>query len=386
MTVPTGLGAGAQPAGPPWVRTPSACYAEAMKRLLLAAVLLLLLVPAAWLLAEWRFEAAVQDWAAARRAEGWAVRSGPAAWAGFPFRAALVLPDVALSSPGPAAAARGARPPVAPAAAGPAPGGLDWAVPRLELGLSPLHPLTLALRPLGAQRLRLAPLPPLAVEAEDARIAVPLRPAPGSPAADPAIVATATALRLAALDGGTASAASLSLLLVLHPGAPRDAAAATVQLDATDVALPALPAALRTLSLAGAVEGPLAARPTPAATAAAWRDGGGRVVLQRFAAQWGDLAATGSATLTLDGALQPAATATVRLAGYDAALDALAASGTIGPGTARVARAVLGLMAQPDAGGAHGVELPVTWRSGVVSAGQIPLLRTPPVAWSLGAE
>ena len=374
-----------------------------MKRLLAALLVLpVLLVPAAWALAEWRFEAAVSGWAAARRAEGWTVRAGPAAWAGFPLRAALVLPDLALSSPAPGAPP-GAAPP------GPLPAGLDWAVPRLEISLSPLHPLTLVLRPSGPQRLRLAPLPPLDVDAADARIAVPLAapssakpPAtPTTPAAtppatdtatdtatdgDPPITATAAALRLAAPDGPVASAASLSLSLALHPGAGRDAAAATLRLDAADVALPALPVPLRTLSLAGAVDGPLAARATQAATAAAWRDGGGRVVLQRLAARWGDLAATGSATLALDGALQPSATATLRLSGYDAALDALAASGTIGPGTATIARAVLGLMAQTDAGGARSVELPLTWRAGVVSAGQIPLLRTPAVTWSLGPD
>ena len=364
---------------------PCSSYAAGMKRLLLAAVLLVLLVPAAWLLAEWRFEAAVQDWAAARRTEGWTVRSGPAAWTGFPFRAALVLPDVALSSPGPAATTRGAHPALAPAA-GPVPGGLDWAVPRLELVVSPLHPLTLGLRPAGAERLRVAMLPPLAVEAEDARVTVPLRTDPGATGGVPAITATVAALRLAGPGGGAASTGALSLFLALHPGAGRDAAAVTVQFAAADVALPALPLPLRTLSLAGALEGPLDPRPTAAATAAAWRDGGGRLLVQRFAAQWGDLAADGSTTLTLDGALQPAASATVRLSGYDAALDALAAAGTIGPGTATVARAVLGLMAQPGGEGGRSVELPVTWRAGVVSAGQIPLLRTPAVAWGLEAD
>ena len=131
------------------------------------------------------------------------------------------------------------------------------------------------------------------------------------------------------------------------------------------------------------MEGPLAPRATPAATAAAWRDRGGRIVVQHVETRWGDLAASGTATLTLDGALQPFATATLRLSGYDAALDALAASGTIGTGTARVAHAVLGLMAQPGTDGTYTVTLPVTWRDGTVAAGQIPLLRTPPVAWSL---
>ncbi len=337
-----------------------------MRRLLLLALLLVLLVPAAWLAAEWRLQAGVRDWAAAREREGWTVRAGPAAWAGFPFEAALVLPDVALSSP-PNAAAPGAAA---------APGWLEWSLPRLELRVSPLHPATLLLLPRGPQRLRLAPLPAVALDATDARIAVPLRDA------TPGTEATAAALRIALPGGASAATGALSLSLALHPGAGRDAAAATVRLDAAEVALPGLPATLRTLSLAGAVEGPLALRPTPAATAAAWRDGGGRVVVQRLETRWGDLAASGTATLTLDGALQPFATATLRLSGYDAALDALAKAGTIGTGTARVAHAVLGLMAQPDAS----VSLPVTWRDGTIAAGQIPLLRTPPATWSLGQE
>ncbi|MGI4978557.1 MAG: DUF2125 domain-containing protein [Janthinobacterium lividum] len=333
-----------------------------MRRLVpLLALLPVLLVPAAWLAAEWRLQAGVRDWAAAREREGWTVRAGPAAWAGFPFEAALVLPNVALSSP----------------PDGTAPGWLEWSVARLELRVAPLHPATLLLLPRGPQRLRLAPLPAVAVDATDARIAVPLRNA--SPGTEAAV--TAAALRLALPGGASAATDALSLSLALHPGAGRDAAAASVRLDAAEVALPGLPATLRTLSLAGAVEGPLALRPTPAATAAAWRDGGGRVVVQRLETRWGDLAATGTATLALDGALQPSATATLRLSGYDAALDALAKSGTIGAGTARVAHAVLGLMAQPDAS----VALPVTWRDGTVAAGQIPLLRTPPATWSLGA-
>ncbi len=357
-----------------------------MKRLLLAALVPVLLVPAAWLVAEWRLQEAARDWSAAREREGWTVRSGPAAWAGFPFEAALVVPALALSSPPespPGTPADGRTAPARPPAAGPAPGWLDWTVPRLELRLSPLHPLTLLLLPHGPQRLRLALLPALAVEVEDARIALPLRLVPG-PAPDAAI--TAAALRFGLPGGPQAATGALSLSLSLHPGAGRDDAAATVRLDAADVTLPGLPAPLRTLSLAGAVEGPLAPRPTPAATAAAWRDGGGRVLVQHLEARWGDLAATGTATLTLDAALQPAAAATLRLAGYDTALDALAASGAIGPGTARVAHAVLGLMAQPDADGTRTVELPVTLRDGVVAAGQIPLLRTPAVAWDLEAD
>ncbi len=340
-----------------------------MKRLLLAALLPVLLVPAAWLAAEWRLQQAAQDWAAARGREGWSVRSGSVAWAGFPLEAALVLPDLALSSP--------PDPAAPPDGAGPSPGWLDWTVPRLELRVSPLHPLTLLLLPHGPQRLRLARLPALAAEAQDARIALPLRPAPGD-----AAEATATALRLGPPGGPQAAAGALLLSLALHPGAARDAAAATVRLDAADVSLPGLPAPLRSLSLAGAVEGPLSPRPTPAATAAAWRDGGGRIVLQRLDANWGSVSASGTATLTLDAALQPAATATLRLSGYDAALDSLAAAGTIGSGTARVAHAVLGLMAQPDGG----VSLPVAWRDGVVAAGQIPLLRTPAVQWDLAGK
>ena len=346
----------------PFLLPSAPCYAAAMRRLLLLALLPVLLVPAAWLAAEWRLQAGVRNWAAAREREGWTVRAGPAAWTGFPFEAALVLPDVALSSPPDNAA----------------PGWLDWSVPRLELRVSPRHPATLLLLPRGPQRLRLAPLPDVAVDAADARVAVPLRDAP--PGTEAAV--TASALHVALPGGASAATGALSLSLSLHPGAGRDEAAATIRLDAADVTLPGLPAPLRMLSLAGAVEGPLAPRPTPAATAAAWRDGGGRVVVQRLETRWGDFAASGTATLTLDGAQQPFATATLRLSGYDPALAALAKAGTIGAGTARVAHAVLGLMAQPDAA----VSLPLTWRDGTVAAGQIPLLRTPPATWSLGPE
>ncbi len=330
-----------------------------MKRALAAILLLLLLVPpVAWLVAERRLSAGLDAWIADRTADGWVVRHGPATRSGFPLQAGLVLTDIALAR-----------------ARGPLAGGLGWTAATLELVLRPLSPSTLLLRPDGAQQLRLGMLPPLELESHDARIAVPLAASP-----DARITATASALRLAGA-GTTAAAGTLSLDLTLHSAARRGEAA--VRFAATDASVSGLPGALSSLALDGAIEGAVGDPndASPAVLASAWRDHGGRLVLQDIAARWGGLAATGSATLSLDAALQPRATGTVRLSGYADGLDRLAAAGTIGQGTARATKAVLGLMAQHDDDGSASVELPLRWQDGVLLAGRIPLLRTPPLDW-----
>ena len=116
--------------------------------------------------------------------------------------------------------------------------------------------------------------------------------------------------------------------------------------------------------------------------AAAWRDGGGRMVLRRLALGWGPLGLSGSATMTLDEQMQPDGSATAQLVGYDAALDALAASGAMPQRAAVVAKGVLGILAKPpEGGGAPRVELPVTLRDRTLTAGRFPLLRLPDLVW-----
>lgn len=336
----------------------------AVRGLALAAPLLAALVLALpWLWAERRLRAGLDDWEASRTAEGWTVHHAAPVRAGWPFEAALELADVTLSVPDAAL-----------------PGGLDWHAAGLRLGVALLHPGTLRLAPLGPQRLRAGPLPELALAAARLEAAVAL----GGPAPVPVL-----AEDLAVGLPGAPPLRVARLALTVAPGP--DAAPLAATLDATGLVLPpGLPAPLGpevaalsgTARLLGALP---PARPggSPAAAAIAWRDAGGRLALSGVRAQWGPLRLAGGAELLLDGLLQPAGTATVRLAGWSEALDAMVAAGSVPQGAAVAARAVLGLLARtPADGGPPEVTLPLVLGDRTLSAGHIPLLRLPPLAWT----
>ena len=384
--------------------------------LLLGALLVAAVLTLPWLWAEHRLQAELARWEADRLAEGWDVRHGTPVREGWPLAAALALPEVTLSAP----------PSVLP-------GGLAWSAPSLRVSVSLLHPATLALEVAGAQRLRLALLPELAVAAGRMTASVPIAaPAPGPGWAPVRIAAAGLAVGLPAAPPVRAG----QLELTLAPGPV--AAPLAFTLVASEVVLPPgrpwpLGPVLASLTADGALQGALApppgavfrsaagpsagaatggaagrgpgatpgsapgprpggapgdgpggaaAPPSAAAQAIGWRDDGGRVVLSRVQAAWGPLDVTGSASLTLDDLLQPAGSAELRLTGWSEALDAMVAGGTMPGGVAVAARAVLGLMARtPEGGGPSVVALPLLLQERTLSAGHIPLLRLPALAW-----
>ncbi len=315
-----------------------------------------------WLWAERRLGNGLAQWEAQRRAEGWRVQHGAATRTGWPFEAALELADVTLVAPDAVLA-----------------GGLAWHAAGLRVGVALLHPATLRLAASGAQRVRVAGLPEVALRAERLEAEVPLRePAPAVP-----VLAEGVEAGL----GGAPPLRVARLALTLAPGAA--AAPLAVALDAAGVTLPAGPPWMlgrEVAAVSGTVRllGPLPANGVlPAAAAIAWRDAGGRVELAGVQAQWGPLHVAGSAELRLDGMLQPAGTAAVELAGWSAALDAMVAGGSVPEGAAVAARAVLGLLARtPAGGGASVVAVPLVLDGGTVSAGRMPLVRVPALGWA----
>ena len=70
----------------------------------------------------------------------------------------------------------------------------------------------------------------------------------------------------------------------------------------------------------------ISARPCPAYTrlATSWRDAGGSLELHRLTIDWGLTRVDATATLALDEDLQPMGAGAGKIAGYEAALDALA--------------------------------------------------------------
>ena len=119
----------------------------------------------------------------------------------------------------------------------------------------------------------------------------------------------------------------------------------------------------------------------PRAAAVAWREAGGAVDLSDVALTMGGAQAAGQGRIGLDDALQPKLDMTMRVTGYEAELDELAASGMLTRQAAVAAKAVLSLLAAATPGGAV---VPVQVAGGVLSVARFPLLRVPALSWPDG--
>ena len=112
-----------------------------------------------------------------------------------------------------------------------------------------------------------------------------------------------------------------------------------------------------------------------------WQAGAERLLLRQAVLDWPDTRIETSGQATLDGNLQPDGRLAVRVTGADALLDRLAQSGRVSPSAVSAVRAVLGLIAagrgSPDGTDRHPLELWLTLHGGLLSLGQIPLLRIP---------
>jgi len=163
--------------------------------------------------------------------------------------------------------------------------------------------------------------------------------------------------------------------------------AATFSVSAEAIALPAvikwpLGANISSLSLDGALNGPLPATRDITGWAQAWRDGGGSLAITHLALGWGPLGLTSSATLALDDQLQPMGSGSGRIVGYAATLDRLAAAGMLTKSAATAAKAVLSLMAgTAESDEPSAVDVPLTLQYRTLSMRQVPLVRLPELDW-----
>ncbi len=114
----------------------------------------------------------------------------------------------------------------------------------------------------------------------------------------------------------------------------------------------------------------------------AWSEAGGIAEVRRLLATHGDLRLFGDGTLSLDAELQPEGAFTAEIAGFAAAVDALADAGAMGEDEARIAKSVLGFLSErPAPGRDRVIEVPLTLQDRVLSAGPVRLMRVPEVTW-----
>jgi hypothetical protein len=178
----------------------------------------------------------------------------------------------------------------------------------------------------------------------------------------------------------------------LGPDAGRDQAVARFSVSAQPVILPdgtqwGLGPEISEVVLKGVLNGPLPSAGITGgrgltARATSWRDEGGSLELSRLAIGWGQVRLEATATLALDEDLQPMGAGTGKIAGYGAALDALATNGVVTRSAAKAAKAVLSLLANtPIDGEPEEVEVPLTLQYRTLSVRQVPLVRLPELDW-----
>jgi hypothetical protein len=308
--------------------------------------LLLIADTAAWF---WTTGRMITEWAAWQTqaaVQGLRIQSGAPVRGGWPFTADITLAAVAVDN-----------------------GLAGWRADAVTLGISPLHPLSLAVAVEGRQSLRLDGLPPIDITARGLTAAVPLD--------NPQHIAFEGHSITAALAGG---ALEVSVLAGRLDPAGLEIAASHLTIPAAGLpfggAIDRFTARLHVtvpLPLPGAV--PF----EPSALAAAWMKAGGKIVLDDASVLWGPLDAQGRFTAGLDSALQPTATGSLHMSGYHAAIDALVRAGTIGRNAARVTTTVLDMMATSSDPAI--VDVPLTLKSGSLAMGAIPLLRIPSMTW-----
>jgi len=265
------------------------------------------------------------------------------------------------------------------------PGGLKWHADQVDLSLALLSPTMLTVTPEGEQTLEVAGAPAIVFFAEHLDAVVPL----GTSRPDEIDI------KADGLAGGLAASplhqdlriGALSLSLqAARGGAARTTA--RLGIEARGVGLPdngrwPLGATINRFDANLSLASPALSGDAAVEQARAWRDWGGVLTIQSLELHWGPLTLQGAAELGLDQHLQPSGRGLARVGGWAATLDSLARGGTIQPGVAQTAKAVLAPMARPaqDSSGLETLELPFTLQDSTLSVGKIPLMRFGEVVW-----
>lgn len=344
------------------------------RRLWILAIALLTLLTVAdailWRIAVRRLETCFDAWAAERKAAGWVVSRGSTTSGGFPLAATLTVNDVTVAMGEPDM-----------------PGGLTGHAAGIILRVALTEPRTLGIEAKGPQRFRLAGADELAVTASRLMAAVNLEAEADPRELDLLMENVKVALRTGGDPAGTLSIGKARCHFEFSREAGQGEPALKFSVESEALVLPSvvrwpLGTKVALATIEGAVVGPLPPVQALKPWAMAWRDGGGSLELQHLLLGWGPLSLSASATLALDDQLQPMGAGNSRLTGYEATLDALAASGALTKSAVIAAKAVLSLLAgTPAEGDTADVDVPLTLQYRTLSMRQVPLVRLPELDW-----
>jgi hypothetical protein len=134
------------------------------------------------------------------------------------------------------------------------------------------------------------------------------------------------------------------------------------------------------IAVEGAVHGRIPPIPLSGALAL-WRDAGGTVEFHHVALRWGDLTLAADGTLALDPEMQPLAAFSATLEGWKAILDALAGEGSLTRSEADFARLGLSMLARPGPDGVSQLKTPITLQNGQLYIEKARVARLPRLAW-----
>lgn len=319
----------------------------------------------------------VERWLEARRAEGFSIRTGGVEKSGFPLRVAIRIAGLDLTAP-------------------PQKGRWTWQTPAVEVSTSPLRLDRITLDLSGTHQIAGPWLesPPLRFTAAKAGLALTFKDGELDEAQ----------LGVEGGDGSWNAETSrlhvdkAGVRVALNPpapppplpasgkaGGPLPAVSSRLTLKIENLTVPGkLPAPLsntiREIAFNADVVGAMENAALPEMLTA-WSNAGGAINLKDFTLDWAPLVIGGEGSLALDPGLQPMGAFTTRLRGFADGLDIMVREHRMQQQEAAVAKAMLGLMSKPGAGGAAEISLPLTVQDRMVSAGPLKLFEVPRVDW-----
>ena len=319
----------------------------------------------------------VERWLEARRAEGFAIRTGAILTAGFPSRIAIRVTDLDFAAP-------------------PARGRWTWRTPAVEVTASPLRLGHIAIDLAGAHQIAGPWLESAPVQLTATKAALTLDLKDG--ALDEAQLTLEDGTGVWNGADSRLHADKAGVRVSLHPDAPPPVAPASeknggalpvistrLAVKIENLTVPGdlpqpLSNTLRELAFNAELVGPVGDGALPKLLAT-WSDAGGAINLKDVTLDWPPVVLSGEGSIALDQNLQPMGAFTARMAGFTDALDIMVREQRMRPDEAAVAKAMLGLMAKPGPGGRAEIGMPLTVQDRQLSSGPLKLFELPRIDW-----